>query len=415
MRFLAENARWLAAGFLLTFMSAFGQTYFIALFGGEIRAELDLTHGEFGTIYGAATLASAVALIWVGKLADHDATRRIAVLVCGMLALATLGMAFVRGTFMLLLVIFGLRLFGQGMCTHVSQTAMGRWFVARRGKALAISGFGFPTSEAILPPLIVLLLVMVGWRTAWIGAAGVLVLIAIPVLAVLLRTDRTPQSTFADLADGDGVAQRQWTRPEVIRDPLFYLIMLGVLTPAFIGTGIFFHSVHLVETKGWPLTLFAERFPLYAAVSVATSFLAGSAVDKWSARHVLPFTILPMGFSVMALSLGTAPVTMTVYMALTGMTAGFHSTTFAALWPEVYGTRHLGAIRALTMSAMVFGSAASPYVLGTLIDFGIPFDRQLFVMAVYIFVATLVLIPCSRLLLARAPAGMEGAQSMERI
>jgi predicted negative regulator of RcsB-dependent stress response len=37
LRFLTENLRWLATGFLLAIGSSFGQTYFISLFAGEIR------------------------------------------------------------------------------------------------------------------------------------------------------------------------------------------------------------------------------------------------------------------------------------------------------------------------------------------------------------------------------------------
>ncbi|MCB1490338.1 MAG: MFS transporter [Rhodobiaceae bacterium] len=404
---MIENARWLAAGFLLTFMSSFGQTYFIALFSGQIRGELGLSHGEFGTVYGLATLSSAVALIWVGKLADRENTQLVAVFVCIMLAAGAFGMTIVTGPVVLFFTIFVLRLFGQGMMTHVSQTAIGRWFVARRGKALAVTGFGFPTSEAVLPAIVVLLVGAAGWRSVWMMAVAVLLLVAAPVFWFLLGKGRTPLAANA-VATGRGTAApRNWTRHEVVRDRLFYLVMLGVLAPPFVGTGIFFHAVHLMETKGYDITVFAGSFPIYAAVSVGSSFIAGWSVDRWSARQFLPLTILPMGLGALVLAFGTVPATVTVAMVLFGFTAGFQSTTAAALWPEVYGTRHLGAIRALAMSAMVFASAASPYVLGTLIDRGVPFDNQLVVMAAYMMAATAVLVIVSLRLQRRATVDLE--------
>ena len=60
LNFLRENARWLAGGFLLTLFSSFGQTFFISLSAGEIRAEYGLSHGTFGTLYMVATLASVI-------------------------------------------------------------------------------------------------------------------------------------------------------------------------------------------------------------------------------------------------------------------------------------------------------------------------------------------------------------------
>ena len=229
---MIENARWLAAGFLLTFMSSFGQTYFIALFSGQIRGELGLSHGQFGTVYGLATLSSAVALIWVGKLADRENTQLVAVFVCIMLAAGAFGMTIVTGPVVLFFTIFVLRLFGQGMMTHVSQTAIGRWFVARRGKALAVTGFGFPTSEAVLPAIVVLLVGAAGWRSVWMMAVAVLLLVAAPVFWFLLGKGRTPLAANA-VATGRGTAApRNWTRHEVVRDRLEREYGIDLITTA---------------------------------------------------------------------------------------------------------------------------------------------------------------------------------------
>ena len=69
-KFITNNSRWLLGGFLLTFFSAFGQTYFISLSAGNIRAEYNLSHGDFGLLYMLATLASALTLPWLGKIVD---------------------------------------------------------------------------------------------------------------------------------------------------------------------------------------------------------------------------------------------------------------------------------------------------------------------------------------------------------
>ena len=400
-RFFLDNARWLSAGFLLTFMSGFGQTFFISLFSGEIRGELDLSHGEFGTVYGAATLASAISIIWVGRLADIRNPAIAGVVVSGGLAAAALVMSIAAGPVTLFLAIYGLRLFGQGMMTHTSQTLIGRWFVATRGRALAISGFGFPASEAAFPLIVVALLAIFGWREIWMIVAGVLIIVSAPGLWWLLRENRTPQHTRNAGGARKASEQRQWTRTDVLRDPVFYLLLPAFLAPSFIGTGVFFHQVHLTETKGWELAWFAGFFPVYAASSVVTSLVAGFLVDKWSARHLLPAVLLPQaaGAALLASTLNpwVVPLTMTAF----GMTAGMMANVSGALWPEIYGVRHLGAIRAMAISAMVLSTAAAPFVLGVLIDAGIAFDLQLYGMAAYMLAATVLLVAVSRNLLAR--------------
>jgi hypothetical protein len=69
-KFLSNNASWLAAGVLLTFVSSFGQTFFISIFGGQIRTEFGLSHAAWGGIYSLGTTASAIVMIWSGVLSD---------------------------------------------------------------------------------------------------------------------------------------------------------------------------------------------------------------------------------------------------------------------------------------------------------------------------------------------------------
>ena len=57
-------------GFIFTFFSSFGQSYFLGLFNSSIRDALSITHGQFGSIYASATLCSSLLLIWVGKKID---------------------------------------------------------------------------------------------------------------------------------------------------------------------------------------------------------------------------------------------------------------------------------------------------------------------------------------------------------
>jgi sugar phosphate permease len=151
LHFLRDNARWVAGGFLLTFFSSFGQTFFISLSAGEIRADYGLSHGDFGAIYMLATLASAASLPQVGKIIDRISVSATVLLAAPMLALACVIMAWSRSLALLVLAIYLLRLFGQGMFTHIAMTAMGRWFAAQRGRAVSLTAIGVNLGEAVFP------------------------------------------------------------------------------------------------------------------------------------------------------------------------------------------------------------------------------------------------------------------------
>jgi len=392
--FLRANSRWLAAGFLLTTFSGFGQTFYISLSSGHLREEFDLSHGDFGLLYMIATLGSAICLPWVGRSVDAFPVQRVALVV--MLALTGLcvAMANVSSVWMLFFVIFGLRLSGQGMMTHTSMTAMGRWFSAQRGRAVSIASLGFPASESCFPALFVLTSGLLGWRMSWAAAAALVFLFALPVILWLLKQVRQPKAL-----DGDGqkVEGRQWTRREALFDPVFWGVSAGVLAPPFIGTAILFNQVYLVELRGWSLELFAAAFVVMAMVAILSSLTLGVLIDRFSARGVLPFMLLPLTLACIVLANIHVEAAAFVFMALLGISNGFTATLGGALWPELYGTRHIGAIRSVAFAMMVFASAAGPGLIGVLIDFHVSYDVQLMGMGGYCALVTGLLFLTSRI------------------
>ncbi len=373
-RFLVENARWLGAGLALTFASSFGQTFFIALFGAEIRAEYGLSHGGWGALYTLATLASAALLSVSGGLSDRHRARAIAVVVLALYAGVCLGMAQGSGVVWLGLAVFGLRFCGQGMMSNIAMTAMGRWFSAQRGRAVALTALGYSLGEALLPALSVAAVALIGWRGVWV-AASVFLLALIPAMLWLLARERTPQQHAREVTVA-GMDGRHWTRAQALRDGAFWAVSLGLLGPPFINTALFFHQTTLAESKGWSLGQIALAYPFYSVVTIGFSFLAAALVDRFGARRLLPFYQIPMALAALALSLGDAVWVAWLVFALLGATQGSAVSLLGALWPELFGARHIGAIRGVAVSSMVFATAVGPGVTGGLIDLGVRIETQ---------------------------------------
>lgn len=380
IRFITQNARWLVGGFLLTLFSSFGQTFYISLSAGDIRSEYGLSHGEFGLLYMAATLGSALTLPWLGKILDYVSPAKANLFIAPMLALGALGMAFSTHLAVLVIVIYLLRLFGQAMMTQNALTATGRWFVANRGKAISFVSLGHNVGEAIFPFLFVLIVASVGWRNSWLISAIFLIVFATPLITALIIREREHQAV--DIAP-DKVIVRHWTRPEVMRDALFWIMMLGILAPPFIGTTIFFHQIYLVELREWSLPIFASAFSVMALTTIIFVLIAGSLVDRFSAATLLPTYLIPLSLACFVLGGFEAQWAAFVFMGLLGVSYGFSSTLFGAIWPELYGTRHLGSIRAIVVALMVFGTAAGPGITGWLIDNGVSYPKQITAMGVY--------------------------------
>lgn len=391
IQFLVTNARLLAAGFLLALASSFGQTFFIAIFADGWRAEFGLTHGAFGTIYMIATLASAACLIQLGRLADSTSPRHLAIGITLGLALICAGVAFVNSWFMLVPAIFGLRLFGQGLMSHLSRTSMARWFNNTRGRALAIASFGNPTGEALAPLVAVALIAALGWRETWGLTAAMLVLVFMPVFWFLLARERTPREMEASGDGGSvGLDGRHWSRDEIIGQPLFWLLLPGFIAPAFILTVTFFLPAHIAESKGWAFGTMPSFYWVFALSSLAAAFLSGMAIDRFSARACLPLYQLPMASGLIVLWSASSSDMAPFALGLMGLTAGSAATIHSAIWAEYYGTRHIGTIKALAHAIMVFSTAIGPGLAGAVIDLGVPYPEQALWFAAYVIAISLL-------------------------
>ena len=376
------------AAFLMMMSSGFGQTYFIAIFAPWLKADLGLSDGGFGGFYTLANVASAGALMWAGRFADRFRIRWLAVATLICLALACAAMAGVSTGWLLLPSLFGLRLFGQSSLVHLALTGVGRWYLRRRGRMISLAVLGHPVGEAVMPVTAVMLISVVGWRQTWLIGAAVLCLISVPLVLFLLRKE-PPHDQAVDAGGGPLAPRREWTRAEVLRTPVFFAVLLGIVAPAFVMTAVFFHQAYLVETKGWTLAWFVGWLPVYAATSVLTALLTGWLVDRFHARQLLPLFLLPMAAAVLVLALFRSPYAVPVFVVLGALTTGSGSTLLGALWAELFGTRNLGAIRSVAFSIQVFVSALAPGLIGILLDLGVRLEHQYVAMVAYTILASL--------------------------
>ncbi|MCW8843972.1 MAG: MFS transporter [Rhodobacteraceae bacterium] len=384
-RFLLDNAPFLAVGALLTLLSSFGQTFFISIFAGEIRATFGLSHGQWGGLYMLGTSASAVVMIWAGSLTDHFRVRTLGPVILLGLACACVAMAVNPYAALLPVVIFALRFFGQGMTSHIAVVAMARWFVARRGRALAIAALGFSLGEALLPLIFVSLMTVIDWHLLWLVGAGAC-LLGGPLLFWLLGKERTPQS-LAQSQSNTGMNARHWHRAEALRHPLFWVMVPAILGLSAFNTAFFFHQVHFASLKGWSHVEFVAFFPLYTGTGIAAMIVAGWALDRLGTARLIPFYQLPLAAGFLTLALATTPLGLGLGILFLGLTTGANATLPNAFWAEFYGTAHIGAIKALATAVMVLGSAIGPGLTGLLIDLGIGLEDQFLGVAVF-FVAT---------------------------
>jgi len=379
-----RQIQWIVGGAAMTLATMPGQTTFIAQFNSSLREAFGLSHGQFGGLYTVATMASAFSLVFAGVLADKLPARMLAVGSMLGLAATALVMAGLTHVAILVVALAALRFFGQGMLVHIAMTTMARWFNRFRGRALSFAALGFTIGEAVLPFTVTIAILAFGWRNVWLGTAAMLLLVMVPLIWFLLRDPPDGKRAKASGAiNPDGPADvrptgTQWTRGAVLRDPLFYAIIPGIMAPPAIGTLFIFHQAHLAELKGWDLTVFTAFFPFLSGTVALASVFAGFLVDRFGAWRLMPVVLLPLGAAALLIGTLSPHWAIPVIFISLGLTQGMMNPIVGALWVEMYGNAHIGAIRALATAALVAASALGPGVAGMLIDLGIELDVQAF-------------------------------------
>ncbi len=378
-------------GFIFTFFSSFGQSFFLGLFNSSIRNELSITHGQFGSIYASATLLSSFLLIWVGKKIDDINISKFALFVILLLSFSSFFFSKISSVAFLFFAIFLMRFAGQGMMSHTATTTISRYFTKSRGKALSTGWFGLSTAEFILPVLIVYLLAIYNWKNIWITIA-IIVIIFLPFASYFLvrNLNFDSRETQEDANSLDDKI-KDWTRIEVIKDFRFYIICANMLAMPWIATGTFVYQSFILESKNWGPFIIAQSFMVYSILSVITLFLSGFLIDKFTSRKLLIFMNIPLLLSVIVIIYFNHPITAFVFLGLIGVSNGFANVLGSSTWAEIYGVKYIGSIKALTTALMVFATAFGTAFFGVLIDRGFSIEQIAIISLIYISVSIILL------------------------
>jgi len=389
---LSLNKKVIIFGFIFTFFSSFGQSFFLGLFNAPIRNELGITHGQFGSIYASATIFSSLLLIWVGKKIDDYRILNYSFFVVILLFGSTLFFSFINSVYFLAVAIFLMRFSGQGLMSHASTTTISRFFEKSRGKALSTIWFGLSTAEFILPVLVTYFFLIYSWRTVWQGIA-ILIILFLPF--VILNTIKSVNLDSREADNNPKLKKlkiKSWRRRDVIKDYRFYIISLNMLAMPWMATGIFVYQSFISESKMWAIYTIPKAFMVYSITSIVTLFLSGFLVDKFTGRKLILFMNIPLLLAMFVLLQYNHEIFAYVFLGLIGVSNGLANILGSSTWAEIYGVKYIGSIKALTTAFMVFSTAFGTAVFGLLIDNGFTIENIAFVGGTYIVISLILLI-----------------------
>lgn len=363
---------------LSVFFSAPGQTYFASAFIESYVLEFGWSRVTISSIYSIATLAAGFLLFLVGKQIDRFGQKKVMIVVAAFLGLNCLWTSFTMQIWMLFIGFFFGRLLGQGSMTLLPSTLIPHWFIKRRALAFSLMSLGGVIGSAILPPLNTWLIQLLGWRTVWRFWTGALWLIFIPFVLIFifnnprdlgLSTDsETKKAPAKDTSAVKYIKIPSWTLKEASRTFPFWGMIYSQLLLPMVVTGIVFHFISIMREKGFSSSNAASILSLLAMVSFPTTLLAGWILDKIKIHYAAMIISAVMAVGLLVLLLFPGFAATIIFIVLLGSAMGLQSVWGGLVWPNYFGTRHLGSIRSMAMTASVIGSALGP------IPFGISFD-----------------------------------------
>ena len=389
---LSLNKKVIIFGFIFTFFSSFGQSFFLGLFNAPIRNELGISHGQFGSIYASATICSSLLLIWIGKKIDDYRILNYSFFIVILLFFSSLFFSFINSIYFLAVAIFLMRLSGQGLMSHASTTTISRFFERSRGKALSTIWFGLSTAEFILPVLVTYFFLIYSWRTVWQGIAVLIILFLPFVILNTIRSINLGSRESEKNSKNKKIKIKSWKRIDVIKDYRFYIISLNMLAMPWLATGTFVYQSFISDSKLWNVYTIPKAFMVYSITSIFTLFLSGYLVDKFTGRKLILVMNIPLLLAMFILFNFNQEIFAYIFLGLVGVSNGLANILGSSTWAEIYGVKHIGSIKALTTALMVFSTAFGTAIFGILIDNGFTIENIAFVGGTYIVLSLVLLV-----------------------
>ena len=373
-RLIKKYYRYLLFAVIQSFFSTYGQTIIVGQFRSNTVEQFPINDTEFGLIYTIVTLISALLLPIPGSWMDKISLRKYTILAVLGLSLGYMIYGLAQSIVFIMIGLFLLRFFGQGIFSHISATSTARYFEKTRGKALSIASIGHALGEASIPPLMIWGFSLIYWQNFMILMV-LPILTTIPLIYFFLIQKKEEFNWPTKDGSQDQKINKKFTKFTLLQEPFFYGVMpLGIM-PGFVLTGLFLYPDAIENMKSVKLNYIGTVFFIFAAAKICASFLIGPIIDKFTAKRLYPYFCIPLIISLVQVHFLQGELSIILYLAFAGIAVAVSHTIQSAMWSEVYGTKYLGTIRSTVTSVFIFSTSLAPLLFGWLKSTSVDFHH----------------------------------------
>ena len=346
--------------------------------------EFGWSRTTFGGAMALGTLFGGVVALFLGPLMDRFGPR-----VALTIAFAVLGAVFMLTALITTLWEFYVlqvvaRMMTSGVIGVASAIIIPKWFIEKRGRAVALGSVGAQAGAAITPLYVQILVSVSGWRLAVLVAGIAIWVVSLLPTALFMRRQPEDIGLLPDGAqprdetsDGRSGAPRNDLRePEaslplsvVRRLPSFYLLTAAVSMTWLIRTGVTLHFIPYFTDHSFSPAIAVLVLATYSTTGMAGALIWGVSADRFGARlsFVVDCLLIGMG-RLLLLVAATSMLAAFAWAAFWGITLTGSITLQRVIYADYYGRRHLGSIQGLVTLVQTIAQAIGPIAGGLAYD-----------------------------------------------
>jgi MFS family permease len=338
----------------------------LGVFLKPVTEDLGIERGTFSSAIGVLTIAAAVVTPFVGRLVDRLGVRVALLPMILLVALATMALSLLQPALLVLYLLFGVQGVLSACQTPTAYVkTISAWFDRTRGLALGVAQTGVGLGIALVPQLAAALIAGHGWRTAYVGLGGAILLLALLPVALFMREPRVSKQRDAsdDPIQGLGVPLA-----DAWRSTIFWQLNICFFLAVTAINGTLAHAVALLTDRGVPLAAATGAMSLAGIAVIVGRVIAGFCLDRYHGRviAVVSFCCPMLGIALLALAGQPAPLL--VGTALCGLGVGAEVDLMAYFIGRYFGMRAYGAIYGLFFAVFTIGTGLGPLVMGFVFD-----------------------------------------------
>ncbi|HEV7321479.1 MAG TPA: MFS transporter [Ensifer sp.] len=311
-------------------------------------------------------LAMAFASIAWGSLSDRWGTRPIVLIGSVLLAISLAGASW-STSLIAFQVLFGVVVGTATAAIFAPMMAcVTGWFDTHRSLAVSLVSAGMGMAPMTMSPFAAWLVSAYDWRTALQIIAVVVAVVMIP--AALLVRQAPALAAGAAAISPEEEAHSSMTTGEVLKSPLFIILLLTNFLCCATHSGPIFHTVSYAITCGIPVMAAVSIYSIEGLAGMGGRVVFGLLGDRFGAKRILVLGLLAQAFGALAYVFAQGLGSFYAVAALFGFIYAGVMPLYAVLARENFPLRMMGTVIGGTAMAGSLGMATGPLAGGMIYD-----------------------------------------------